>query len=156
MNYVIKSIGDWLLSAWIWNITFDWFHPFFTGIIMFCLLRFVMYQQRLKSLLITATAQFFAFGLLWVKVAFVQATIFGWQYEPLQVADAVNMMQVLLPSISLGIIYAVFQSLFFILGRFFWRYNLFAYLVMTWLSNSIGSFLSYMFIRMIEVWYYVE
>ncbi len=153
---VIKLFGDFLLSSWIWNITFDWFHPIITAIVMFCLLRFIMRKGRLESLAISICAQLFAFGLLTVNVTFGLVKLLGWQYDALKAGQALQMMHVFIPTLWLGLIYAIFQSLFFLFGRLIWRYNLIAFLVLTWVSNSIGVVVSYTFIRMIEICYYID
>ncbi len=155
MNAITKWIGDFLLTSWIWNITFDVYHPFVTGIVMFCLLRFMLHRRRLESLAISLIVQLFAFGLLTAEVVFGVIRMLGWQYEPLPTEEAMNMMHVLVPSLWVGILYAIFQSLFFMIGRCIWRFNLKRFLVMTWISNGCGAIISYMLINMVEVYYYI-
>lgn len=152
---IVKIIGDFLLSSWIWNITFDWYHPIVTGIVMFCLLHFVMHRRYMQSLAISLMTQFFSFGLLAAKVIFVFIRMLGWQYEPLAVGQAVEMMNTFMPSLYVGILYALFQSIFFIIGRCIWRFNLRSFVVMTWVSNGFGVIISYMLINMTELYYYI-
>lgn len=155
MNNVVKWVGDFLLTSWIWNITFDIYHPIVTGIIMFCLLRMVMHRRRLESFAISTMLQLCTFGLFTAKVIFGVINFLGWQYEPLPAEEAMNMMHTFIPSLYVGLLYALFQSLFFILGRCIWRYNLTRFLTMTWVSNFCGALISYMLINIVEVYYYI-
>lgn len=155
MNNFTKWIGDFLLTSWIWNITFDIYHPLVTGIVMFFLLRLVMHRRRLESFFISGMIQLCTFGLFTAKVVFGIITFLGWQYEPLHTEQAVTMLHTLIPSLYVGLVYALLQSLFFILGRCVWRYNLKKFLMMTWVSNFCGALISYMIINMVEVYYYI-
>ncbi len=148
-------MGDFLLTNWIWNITFDIYHPIVTAIIMFCLLRFMLHRRRLESLAISIIMQVFAFGLLTIEVVFGFIRVLQWQYDPLPADQAMEMMGVLMPSLWVGLIYALFQSLFFIMSRALWRFNLKKYLLMTWISNGCGALISYMLINMVELYYYI-
>jgi len=150
-----KMLGDFLLSAWLWNITFDRFHPIVTGFVMFCLVRMVLRQKRMRALAISVGAQFFALCVLTVKVVCGFINWIDWRYEPLHAHEAIPMMSVLYPCLAVGVLYGAFQSLFFIGGRLFFRYDLSKLLIITWVSNGIGAFISYTLINMIELWYYV-
>ena len=152
--YIFKLIGNFFLSAWIWNITFDWFHPVITGCIMFLVLRFILCRKTLRAILISFTAQVFALGML-TGTAIGLSELLQWQYDPLNSKVALAAMNTLYASLSLGLVYTIFHAIYFAIGYLIWRYNLSAFLVMTVLSNSLAFALSYMFIRMAKVWYYV-
>jgi hypothetical protein len=155
MNGILKPIGDFFLSAWIWNLTFDWFHPVITGISMFLILRLIFRRARLHALLISFIAQVVAFGLI-ALVGMGLTEYLQWHYEPVHSKIALAAMNSFYASLKLALVYTLFQSIYFSVGHIIWRYNLHAFLVMVFLSNGIGFTLSYMFIEMAKVWYYVE
>ena len=154
---IMHIIGDFFLSAWIWNITFDWFHPFVTGVIMFLMLRIVMRRKRIPSLMITAAAQLFSFLLLFSLVNGILVQAFNWTYEPFDdPLYVLSMMNELYACLSLGLIYALFQTVGFFAARFIWQYNVIAFIMIAWISNGIGMLLSYLFIRMVTLWHYTS
>lgn len=153
---IMHALGDFFLSAWLWHITFDWFHPLVTGIIMFLMMRILLRRKRIPSLLITTGAQCFSFICLYILVDCFLVKAFHWTYEPFDdVRYALSMMNELYASLCLGLVYAIFQSIYFFIGRFFWRYNSIAFAMIAWISNGVGMLLSYLFIRMVIVWHYV-
>lgn len=154
MNFV-KSVGDFFLSIWIWQITFDIIHPFLAAIIMFCLLRFTMKRKRLRSFAIAAGAQCVAILLLSAIAVGVLINTVGWEYEPMKAKEAVNMMGLFKPSLLLGVVYTVIQWIWFSFGRLLWPYNLVSYFVLVAVSNGIGSLGSFLLIRMLEMSYYI-
>lgn len=155
MNAILKPIGDFLLSAWIWNLTFDWFHPVLTGLIMFLILRFIFRRTRLHAVAITIMAQLFAFGLL-MLITMGLSDYLQWNYDPVHPKVALAVMNTFYASLKLALVYTLFHAIYFSIGQIIWRYNLHAFLVMVILSNGIGFALSYMFIEMAKAWYYVE
>ena len=155
MDGILKSVGDFFLSAWIWNLTFDWFHPVLTGIVMFLILRLIFRRARLHALVISFMAQIFSFGAL-TLIAMGLTEYLQWRYDPLHSKVALAAMNTFYASLSLTLVYALLHAIYFTVGHIIWRYNLHAFLVMVLLSNGIGFALSYMFIEMAKVWYYVE
>lgn len=154
MYRIIKPVGDFFLSAWIWNLTFDWFHPVITGTVMFIIFRLIFRRTRLHALIGSFFAQVAAFGALCL-IAMGMSEYLNWYYSPLESKVALAAMNTFYASLSLSIIYTLFQSIYFTIGHFIWRYNLQAFLVMVLLSNGIAFGVSYMFIEMAKAWYYV-
>lgn len=152
---IAKIIGDFFLSMWIWQITFDIVHPFLTAVIMFCVLRFVMKRKRLRSFAIAAGAQAIALFVLSAIAVGILINTVGWDYEPMKAKEAVNMMGLFKPSLLLGVVYTVIQWIWFSCGRLLWPYNLVSYFVLVVVSNGIGSIGSFLLIRMLEMSYYI-
>ncbi len=151
---IIKQVGDFILSAWIWQFTADWAHPVITGIVMFLMLRLVMRRSRLRSLGISVVAQLVALVLLSLIAIGILVHLFNWEFTPIDPHEGIKQISAFAPSINLAILYAIFQSCMFIFGAFFWDINLIGYLVISWASNGIGAILSYMFISMAEIMKY--
>jgi len=155
MDGILKPIGNFFLSAWIWNFTFDWFHPVITGIGMFLILRLIFRRSRIHALAISFLAQVFAFSAL-LLITMGLSEYLQWHYDPLHPKVALAAMNSFYASLQLALVYILLHTIYFTVGHFIWRYNLHSFLVMVVLSNGIGFALSYMFIEMARVWYYVE
>ena len=152
---MFQAIGDFFLSAWLWHRTFDWFHPVIAGIVMFFMLRIVLRRKRVPSLCIALGAQLFAFLALDLLVTYFLIEALNWTFEPLSDPRyAFAIVQMLYGSLSVGLIYAFFQSLYFLGGRLFLHYNAIAFCMVAWISNGIGMLISYLFIRMFVLWQY--
>ena len=122
---------------------------------MFLILRFIFRRARLHALVSSFTAQIFAFGAL-TLIAMGLSEYLQWQYDPVDSRVALAAMNTFYASLSLALVYTMFHALYFAVGHIIWRYNLHSFLVMVFLSNGIGFGLSYMFIEMAKVWYYVD
>ncbi len=151
---LFKPIGDFFLSAWIWNLTFDWFHPAVTGFFMFLILWILLRRSAARSLSMSLLAQLFAGAVLSLIVVGLTEYL-NWSYDPLDAKVAIATMNVFTASLSVALIYALLHAIYFTIGYIIWRYNLHSFLVMVVLSNGLGFLFSYMFIRMVRVWYYV-
>ena len=151
---IVKTIGNFILSAWIWNMTFDWFHPMMTGFVMFLCIWLIFRRSIFHALWMSICAQLVVIGVLSGAVMLLSHML-NWQYEPLVAKVAITQFNTLSASISLACVYTVVQLFYFAFGALFWRYNIRAFLVMTVLSNALGFALSYMFIQMVRAWYYV-
>ncbi len=151
---LFKMLGDFILSAWIWQFTADWFHPVITGIVMFFIMRWVMRRPRMQAILISICAQLFALGLLSLIAVGILVQIFNWEFAAITPEEGITRIGAFMPSIGLGIIYAILQSLFFRLGSYFWPQNVRGLVVLSWISNGIGAILSYMCIRFVEIMTY--
>ncbi|HLE76315.1 MAG TPA: hypothetical protein VI521_00930 [Candidatus Babeliales bacterium] len=154
MNHVVKIIGDTILSSWIWQFTADWFHPVVAGIVMFFLLRITMRRSRSRAFLISLAAQLFSAGMLSIIAIGILVHIVGWEFDPMDPYEGVKCITVFTPSMLLGLLYALFQSILLIVGSFFCSFNLLGYLAISWISNGIGAILSYLLISMVEIMKY--
>ncbi len=150
----IQSFGDFLLNVWLWNITFDWFHPIVAGIIMFFMFRMILRKRRIPSVLVSVGAQLFTLTVLYLVIKYGLVDMLNWEYEPMNAQYALALMNEVFATLSVGLVYAVLQSIYFIIGRFIWNYNLLAYLLIAWISNGIGMLLSYFLIRLVILWQY--
>ena len=154
MLFIIKTIGDSLLSSWIWQFTADWFHPILAGICMFFLMRVVMRTSRMRALLISAASQIVALGLLSIFAIGILVHLLGWEFALLDPYEGVQQIAFFWPCVVLGMWYALFQSACFLLASLVWRVQLLGLLIVCWLSNGIGAMLSYLFVRIAEIMKY--
>ncbi len=148
---IFKAIGDFIVESWLWNFTYDWCHPVFTAIVMFFILRIVMRTSRIRSFLICVLTQFIALSLLSLVAIGLFVHLFSWEFVVVDSYEIAQPLSVLWPSIKLGIMYAVFNTIFFICYALLSHKNPVPYIALSWISNGIGAILSAGIIRMYEV-----
>lgn len=151
---LFKIIGDCVLSAWIWSFTFDWFHPIVAGCTMFVILRVIVRRARVNALMISSGAQIVALLVLTAFVVYMSEGL-QWRYEPIDECVGILMGE-FVASLVVGFLYTCIQTIYFLIGRLFFTYNLLVLLIVTVLSNLIGVFGSYVLLRMSEIWYYAS
>ena len=154
MNNIFKITGDAILSSWIWQFTVDWFHPVISGIVMFFLFRIIVRKSRTRSLFISLGSQIISLGLLSIIAIGVLVHMFGWEFDPLDPYEGIKQIAMFQPSMTLGLFYAISQTLFYIIISFFVDINLIGWCVVSWLSNGIGAMMSYLFISIAEIMKY--
>ncbi len=152
--YVANWVGNLILSAWIWHMMFDWMHPVVTGIVMFFICRIFLRRSRQRSFLISASAQLWAFVCLTGIIYSDILDELDLHYDMLPDYQAISMLNELYPSLALALLYALFQTLYFALGRIIFQYRLSSFVITAWASNGIGFASSVMMIRMVQYWYY--
>ncbi len=151
---IIKYVGDFILSSWIWQFTVDWFHPVIAGIIMFFIMRIVMRRGRRNSFTVSFFTQLLGLIILSFFAIGVLVHMLGWEFDLLDPYEGVKHISILFPSLGLGLLYAIIQSLIFLFISIFKEINLIGFIVLCWISNVFGAMLSYMFIHMGEVMKY--
>lgn len=152
---VFQKLGDLILSSWIWQFTYDWYHIVNTGIIMFFLLRIIMKRTRKRAFIVSLMAQLVSMAMLSFIALVVLVRMFDWQFAPMNPTEGVKQIAFFYPSMMLGLIYAILQTIFFAIASFFWNINLLGFVIITWISNLFGAMISYMFIHMSEIMKYV-
>lgn len=152
---LLKIVGDYFLSAWIWSFTFDWFHPIITGVTMFLIFRVITHRTRLKALAISMGAQVIVLVILTALIGWMTEGL-QWRYEPFDIYTRKIFMPEFTASLAVGLVYTFIQTMSFLIGRFFFRYSIVTFLVATILSNIIGVGGSYLLIRITEAWNYIS
>ena len=150
----LASLADFFLSSWIWNMTLDWMHPIATGLILYLLIRIFLRKKRIRAFIIAGSAQFAAFTLLTAIVISGVFDQYQVTFENLPPEKVFIMLNEFYPSLSLALIYAIFQTIYFFIGSLFFGYKSLPYIVCVWLSNGAGFSMSVMLIRALQVWYY--
>ena len=151
----MKAIGDFFLTAWLWNITFAWYYPIMASIIMFLLLKMVMRCKAWRACAIAIGAQMASYGILSLIVVGGLIHIFRWEYAPVSFQQAMGIKNELVSTISLGMIYAGIQTVLLGVWRAFYPYNHIAYLIIVWIGNALSITMTYMLIKLIMFSYYV-
>ena len=143
--YLIKLGGDFLLSTWLWGMTFDRIHLLITSIIMIILLKFVAKKTFLRATIVSLSANLISFGIFTLIVVFGLMYLLNWQYT--SIPEPLLPFDIAFPCIALGIVHACLQIMFFTLLKKFFHKNVLTYVIIVLLSNSIATVISYLHIR---------
>ena len=147
---ILKYLGDFILSSWIWQFTADWFHPVITGITMFFFMRAVMRRRRGHAFLVSCATQLMSLCVLSLIAIGILVHMFGWEFAPVDPYEGVQKIAIFMPSMGLGLIYAIIQSGIFLFVSFFREINLLGFILLCWISNAFGAIFSYLLIHMSE------
>ncbi len=141
----IQSINEFLLSEWLWNITWGMYHIPINFIMMFFLLKFFGQMKIISSILLSFFGQLFSLSLYTGFV--VGVLIYGlgidfqqnhqFLYEP---------MHVLLICFSLAAIHSCIQIIFYTIISNIYNLNNRLLLLITITSNVLSTLLVYLFL----------
>ncbi len=145
--HIITNFTDFLVSAWLWNLTFAFSYVFIVGFLMALLFFFVARESLIRSLLLSFCAQIVTIILFSGVVVGLIIHLFNWQYVPGEISDKLTGIDALRACLSLGIVYALIQTLFFWVIRSYVKGSVITHIILTWFSNGIASFLCYWLIK---------
>ena len=138
----MESIGYFLLSQFIWSVTFGFYHVLFSLIAMFLL--FVLWERLpfISSVLLSISAHAVAMLTLFLVVKIGIIDIWDYQYAPFSYETIGYSPWI--ASLSLAFTYAFIQSIFFLLlsMRFTWLHKARPLLVAL-ISNLMAAVLVY-------------
>lgn len=142
MNGIIL-IGNFLLSAWLWSITFDWYHLIINLFLMAFLFRSMSHASYWRALLFSFLLQVVAYAFFTAIVVGVLHYSIGWEYVIPEAAPLPVANYIMRACLGLGLIYATIQTA----GMFAWHlyepFSLRPYLIIIWMGNFISAILSY-------------
>jgi len=135
---MVSGFHEWILSAWIWDGTLGWKHIIFAAPLLFVLLRIMLGMRRFKALVFSLTSLLVAKAVFTIYVVVVAMRIFpeSSTYAPSQLNAC----------LYVALIYAVLQSCFFGVVRFWRRMNLQAVIIIVFISNMLSALLVYKFL----------
>ena len=141
-----QAIEYFFVSTWLWGMTWGIYHIPVNVFIMIALLKFVGGFKLIPSILITFFSKVFSLLLYFLIVVFF-VFIFKFQFVIPKNSD-LQLINVLRECIFLGIIYSVFQSIFFLIVNKFYKLDVRFMLVVSFASNVISALLGYKFLDM--------
>lgn len=141
-------ISTCFISSWLWADTWGIYHISLNIIFMLILLKFVGKFKIVPSVLLAFFSEVFAI-LLYTLTVFVLVFTFDLKYTPESNADNVQVINILLACISVGIIYSFLQSLFFFIVNKFYSINLRIAILLSFVSNIVAALFIYRFLEII-------
>jgi hypothetical protein len=145
--YIAQYVGDFLLSQWIWCVTFDLSHFIFGFWFMFILLAVSTKERLMRLSIISLTSYMFAFGFLFFLGAGLLSWLCDWScdnclFNPL----VVTQWDVIQTNLVTGLVLTVFQALFFWGLSFVVSLPIRTYILVALASNMIAAWFAYVHI----------
>lgn len=139
---MLHVVSYFLLNQWLWTITWGIYHIPLNIFFMYVLLRISSNEGKLHLLLLTIGANVFSAFIYSAFVVGVLVFGCGMQYLPNQ-CPVMSLLTRLHASLSMGVMYAVIQSSFFLLIPR--KYSLYWLQVLGFaiLSNVLAGFMVY-------------
>jgi hypothetical protein len=142
--YLLPTISDFILSTWLFSITYDWFHIMINTVMLSILFQAFLRMGVSRAIMLSFSAHFFAF----ITYAVVAISVFlnhaMTSYMPSEVSETSKSDDVLLACIYLACVYAVLQSIFLLLMHIRSEFPLRRIIEIVWLSNGMSALLSYL------------
>ena len=139
---------DFFVSTWLWADTWGIYHISLNIIFMLILLKFVGKFKIVPSVLLSVFSEIFAI-LVYTLTVFALVFTLGLKYVHAGNADNVQVINILLACISVGIIYSFLQSLFFFIVNKFYSINLRIAILLSFVSNVAAALFIYRFLEII-------
>lgn len=134
--------SNFLLSQWIWNVTWGWYHVPINIFVMLFFLKFFGYLRIMPAVLLAFFSQLFS--LLVFSVFVIAVPIYALDIHfSLYDCYAQAYPNVLLTSLSLAAIYCVLNIFFFAIVNFFYSLNLRLLILISCVGNGITALLVY-------------
>jgi len=140
----ITSAANFLLSEWLWNVTWGWYHIPVNIFILLFLLKFFGGLRIVPAVLISFFAQIFSLAVLSALVILIPVSLLGLKFIPYD-CYVHQTMHPLLVCLSLGGIYFVMHVLFFALVNLFYSLNLKLLTLIAFVANGLSAVLVYRF-----------
>ena len=140
---LLTFIGDFLLSEWLWGITFGWSYLLISVLVIYFFLRRFFSLSRFRCLFLSLSANGFSFLLYYVIVVGLFIHLLQWWYVPGQCEVLTGPF---FATFWLGLIYTMLQISFFVLISKVFRINLKRLLTVAVLGNGVTIVLAYAYI----------
>jgi hypothetical protein len=137
---MLLKCAHFILSEWIWGATWDTYHVVFNSVIMILLLKFFLNIDMVRAVFVSIMSQLFAFFLLTI-CAFIALYSIG----PLLGPDSFMVVpKPLYATLALGLMYAFFQIMFFMLGQRWIKISVPSLIVITLISNNLTVLITWL------------
>jgi len=138
----LTTAADFLLSEWLWNVTWGWYHIPVNTFMMLFLLKFFGRMRIMPSVLLSVFSQLFSFLLLSLIVVVGPMYLLGLTFTPYD-CYVQQAMHPIFSSLFLGAIYFLFQIIFFVLVNLSYKLNLRLVILISLVSNLLSALIVY-------------
>lgn len=148
----LMSAGKFLLSIWLWNVTFGIGHCVIGAILLFVAFYFSRHVKLTRALFLSISSYAFAFTIITLAAFFVGHHAYESYYPITTIKRELITIDIFFESFILGIIYTILQTFYLALVHTRgWRSMMLMFLFLATI-NSLASYVSYLGIRII-MWY---
>jgi hypothetical protein len=135
----MQMVTDFLLSNWLWSMTWGWYHIPVNFLLLYFLLKWLMRASMIPALWMSLGAQFFTFMISTGLGGFILCWL-NLSFEP--VLQPLTMgYELLAACLRFGISCAVLQILFFVLLNLWYKINIRLAICAALLSNILTALL---------------
>lgn len=138
----ITSAADFLLSEWLWSVTWGWYHVPINIFMLLFLLKFFGRIRIMPSVFFAIFSQLFSFLILSLVVIIGPIYLLDLQFVPYDCYTQ-EIFHPLLICLSLGAIYFVLHSLFFVLTNLFYTINVRLLILIAFVANGLSALFVY-------------
>lgn len=133
---MIARINDFLLSEWLWSITWDWYHVPISIVIMFVLFNIALRINIVPAVFIALSANIYSF-LVYTLLSF--GVLHYFLAVPVAEPASFTHIEPLQACIYLGLIYTAIQISFFMLLKRWHNINVWHMVSMSALGNLLTA-----------------
>jgi len=138
----LTTAADFMLSEWLWNVTWGWYHIPVNTFMMLFLLKFFGRMRIMPAVLLSVFSQLFSFFMFSAIVIAGPMYLLGLTFVPYD-CYAQQALHPIFSCLFLGGIYFLFQILFFVLVNLSYKINLRLVILISLVSNLVTALLVY-------------
>lgn len=150
--YLFKSVSDFLLSVWLWSITFDLGHIIAGSVILYFLLHVALGWNMWRAIVLSATSYAISFTVFMLLALGMFHFFVGGSYAPLTTTKDIVPIDAFLACFLVAATYSVLQSIFFAVVSRHCAYTYMSHVFAIVMANGIAALLNYAGIRF-ALWY---
>lgn len=140
----LTSTADFILSQWLWNVTWGWYHIPVNIFMMLFLLKFFAHMRIMPAVLTSVFSQIFSFIAFSLVTIIGPIYVLGLKFVPYDCYTH-SLPHPLLVCLSLGGIYFVFNIIFFAILNVFYAFNFRLMILIVLVGNILSALLVYRF-----------
>ena len=141
---MITHIIDFLVNELLWSLTWGKFQISLSFIVSWMLFVFIGKLRTLPAIILTVTSYLFAILVYTAFVAVLFVNFFKWRY----VEGGGYVVTPLYASVSLGVIYALLQGLFYLIVSYRYRFSVIQFFSLSLVSNILSALIASYFIHL--------
>jgi hypothetical protein len=143
MNSVAVFLYEFLLSSWLFSMSYDWFHLILNTFVLCIFFSLIARVSLARSILLSFSAHFFAFMIFTLLAIGFFAYHIAVEYIPSELTEVAGAKDVLRSSVQVGFIYMMLQSVFVAILHVGSELSVRRLLLAVFLSNLTSALLSY-------------
>ena len=143
MNSLLIFLYEFLLSSWLFSMTYDWFHLILNTFVLCVFLSLIARVSLSRSILLSFSAHFFAFMLFTILAIGLFIYHIAIESMPSELTEVAATKDLLASSLQVGFIYTLLQGLFVAILHIGSALSVRKLLLAVLLSNLTSALLSY-------------
>jgi hypothetical protein len=143
MTSLLSTVGNFLLSEWLWSVTFAWSYAGLNLITSTIVIRYIVGAKLLRACVLAILANSFSWFMYWMVIGYMMVHYLQWWAIS---RDTVMILDPLWANGYLAMIHTFLQIIFFYGVSLYYNIPMKQLLVGTFMSNGLAVLLSYGYI----------